>query len=609
MKIPTGRYLIRKSRNSLLRFPLAIIMAFLATVLSVFVIELSASLTSHPTLFRFLLTSLLGIPLFIALQLVSERLEVGRIWHFLILAGGLILLTLYFFSIPVAEYPKTYIRFAVYMLVMILSVSSAPFIGIRQNLAFWRFNSIVIFRFLRTALYGIILYVSVALAIVAMEELFGISMGDRLYFQLWVVIAVFFGTWFFLSAIPMHFHKLGQHEDYSNALKVFVQFILIPIVILYSLILYAYFIKIIAVWEWPHGWVASLIIGYSVLSIFTFLVIYPIRTSPNSTYVRFFSNFFPYLLWPLIIILFIAVLKRVSDYGLTENRYFVMALGFWLLFIMAHLLMTRYRNIKMIPVSLAVVIFLSVTGPWNAFMLSRNSQVNRFEKLLEKYQMIENGEFKASNEVMSFNDYQQLLSETNFILMNYGHKSFLPYFPGQLDTIQWDSVFVWEYSSSNPITEFMNIQHADDTSGSYSSLYIHSSSAENPVIYDISEYQYYCPFEIVSYHYMEQEADRRFDFASGSLKIRVQTDSAFIAVYSGDSLIDRLDLVAMVEAIPAKAFKDSLYSLHPSHLQRVRTLGNGTKVMYSISLLVADNEKIAKAQINEMKGFVLVRLK
>jgi hypothetical protein len=584
-------------------------MAFLATVLSVTVIQMSATLPEYPMLYRFMFSSLLGIPLFISLQLVSERLEVGRRWHYLMMAGGMILLALYFMSIPSADYPKIYTRFAVYMIMLILCVSSAPFIGIRQNLSFWQFNSIIIFRFLRTLLYGIILYVSVSLAFVALEQLFNISLGEKLYFQLWVTVAVFFGTWFFLSAIPPHFHKLNQHDDYSSALKIFVQFILIPIVILYSLILYAYFVKIIAMWEWPHGWVASLILGYSVLSIFTFLVVYPIRTAPNNTYVRFFSSFFPYLLWPLILILFIAIIKRVSDYGLTENRYFVIILGIWLLFIMSHLLMTRFRNIKMIPVSLAVIMFLSVTGPWSAFMMSRASQLNRFEKLLDQYHKTEEGKYKANEEVMTYEDYQQLLSHTNYIIQNYGHQSFLPYFSGELDSVKWDSVFVWEYSPSNPVTDLMAIEFVEDTSAAYQSIYIRTSNMETPLIYDISEYDYYCPFDIVTYHYMNQLAVKQFDYHAGALKVSVRTDSACIEVFRGDSLIDRLDISALVASIPGQVSKDSLHILNPRYLQKITQPGAGTKIMYSINLLTADSDRTLKGEINEMKGFVLVRLK
>ena len=610
MKIPTGKYLKRKTLNSLLRFPFSILFSLISTVLFIIITEQSVLFNESSKIFRFMFTSILGIPLFVSIQLICERMEVTARIKLLLKIAGLILLAFYFLTIPVTDYPKTYIRLTAYLFMLILCISFAPFIGIRQNFPFWRYNSIIIMRFLRTCLYGIILYVAISLAFVAIEQLFDVSLGEKLYFQLFIVISLFFCTWFFLSAIPMHFNKLSLNSDYSNALKIFVQFILIPIVILYSIILYAYFIKIIAVWEWPHGWVASLILGYSLLSIFTFLIIYPIRKSPTNTYIRFFSRFFPYLLWPLIIILFVSIIKRISDYGITENRYFVLIMGIWLTFIMTYLLMTRLRDIKIIPVSLAIIIFLSVTGPWNAFMISKTSQLNCFEKILFKYEKIKEQTYKSNDEIMSYEDYNSLLSHSNYVLSNYGYKPFVKIFPDFPDTIVWDSVFVYEYSITNPVMDYMHIEYTEDSTANLSSIYIGKEVKDTEKIYNISEYDLFCPFEIKEYNYFDTIGNIKHEFIyPDSVRIIIETDSAYISIYSGKSLLDKLNLSLIVTGIPQNAFRDSLYSLNPRYLSVEKIIQQDIKIYYSFDVISGNYFNKELKNIDYLKGHIFIKIR
>ena len=605
MKIPTGKYLGRKAANSLFRFPASIGFSLLSTILSVIAIENSYSFDNAPLLFKFLLTSILATPLFVALQLLNERMELNRKQQILIHAGGFLLLIFYFLSIPNTYFDKTLIRFFAYLALLALSVTFAPFIGIRQNFGFWKFNNIVIVRFLRTALYGLILFVAVSLAIVAVEQLFDVKLGEELYFELFVVIVLFFGTWFFLSAIPRYFDKLNNNTEYPNGLKIFVQFILIPIVILYSIILYAYFVKVIAIWDWPHGWVASLIIGYSMLSIFTFLIIFPIRKSAINTYVRFFSGFFPYLLWPLILILFISILKRISDYGITENRYFVLILGIWLLFIMTHLLMTRFRNIKIIPVSLAVVMFLTVTGPWSAFVVSKYSQTSRFESILLKYNKISNGVYKPSTDVMSFEDYNRLVSHMNYIIENYGHETFRSYFPKEIDTIKWDSVFVWEYSETNPLLDIMKIDFTEDSTSNSNVLYFRTRLAESGKMINISGYDTYCPLHIYSYSYQyDSTANNVFDYKYANTRVIVNSDSLFVKVFVNDTLTARFSVDMMLNNLPGNILRDSAYEMPERYMVKVDSTGSAILYIYSLS---GNYFRGRLENLNELDGIVLIK--
>ena len=127
------------------------------------------------------------------------------------------------------------------------------------------------------------------------------------------------------------------------------------------------------------GWVSYLVIGFSVGGILSLLLIYPVRNDENNKWILIFSRFFYFALFPLIILLFLAIKRRISDYGITEQRYFILSTC-PLAFIYCCLFsFSKTKNIKHIPVSLCILTLAVSFGPWGAFHVSLTSQENRLE--------------------------------------------------------------------------------------------------------------------------------------------------------------------------------------------------------------------------------------
>ncbi len=107
------------------------------------------------------------------------------------------------------------------------------------------------------------------------------------------------------------------------------------------------------------------------------------------------SKSFYLILLPLLVILFIAILMRMDDYGITVNRYIVLFLGIWLTTVCVFTLLFK-SSIKFIPTSLALMLQLISFGPWGIFSVSERAQVNRLKNILEKAKIIK--ENKIVNE-------------------------------------------------------------------------------------------------------------------------------------------------------------------------------------------------------------------
>lgn len=382
MKLPSITVLAQGALDTFVRFPFVLAVAVIGTVAAIINPD-------HP---RLIMTCVLGIPLLVSLEVFGERRNWQRSARMIAGIGGMLLLAGYYLTIPDRVNQEVYWnRFMVLVIALHCLVAFAPYLVRNQLNGFWQYNKSLFLRALATALYTGVLFAGLCLAMVAIEKLFGADIPGEAYEDLGFVMVGIFNTWFFLAGVPREFEALQEDRSYPNGLKVFTQYVLLPLVVIYLVILYLYAGKIVLEWEWPIGWVSSMIFGFSVAGILSLLLLYPIRDNEGNTWISRFYSLFYYALLPLTAVLFLAIWWRVSDYGITEERYYALALAVWLAAISVYMLLTRGNNIRAIPLSLAVLGFLSVFGPWGAFQVSAESQAAQLRQVLQGENLLENG--------------------------------------------------------------------------------------------------------------------------------------------------------------------------------------------------------------------------
>jgi hypothetical protein len=126
-------------------------------------------------LHNLLFTSALGLPLFVALALVSEKQGWRPAVNILSQIAGAVLLALYCFSLPADawSHPERHaIRFALLNLGLHALVAFAPFLNKNELNGFWQFNKALFLRILTAALYSGVLYLGLALALLVIDNLF-----------------------------------------------------------------------------------------------------------------------------------------------------------------------------------------------------------------------------------------------------------------------------------------------------------------------------------------------------------------------------------------------------------------------------------------------------
>ena len=107
-----------------------------------------------------------------------------------------------------------------------------------------------------------------------------------------------------------------------------------PLLLVYTAILYAYAAKIALAWELPKGTLGAMVVGYLFAGAATLLLGYPSRET-GGPLVRLFWRYWVWLAALPVALLFIAVWRRIADYGLTEQRYLMVLIGVWALILAA----------------------------------------------------------------------------------------------------------------------------------------------------------------------------------------------------------------------------------------------------------------------------------
>lgn len=382
-RFPSYDRLLQGAWQALQRFPLSLLCAMVGTGLAVSLVGNSDD-DSTRVLVRWLLIMALGLPLFFSLATLAESRGWTKARSWLVQAGGGALLALFFFSLPpdVSRFHEPLLRFALLMIGLHFLVAFVPYLHHGQLNGFWQYNKSLFLRILLSALYSAVLYLGLAAALAAADYLFGADVPPDRYFQLWIIIVGTFNTWLFLAGVPQDLKGLSASSAYPIGLKVFTQFILLPLVGLYFLILFAYELKIIIAWNWPKGWVSNMVLWYSVVGILSMLLLHPLRELTENKWIQVFFRWFFRALVPLVVMLFLAITVRISNYGVTENRYFVLVMAIGLALVMLYFIFSKAKDIRIVPIVLCVIAFVSAYGPWSAFAVSERSQRARLMSYL-----------------------------------------------------------------------------------------------------------------------------------------------------------------------------------------------------------------------------------
>lgn len=373
-----------EAKRVIVRFPLVIISAVLGIAVWNFAIE--TGIYEDPIVVL-IYGLFLGIPIHYAAVIAIESNSSIRFRPWLFLALGVVIHVLIITHLLLSkDFPEN-MRVTIcifYFITSHLLASFLPFlVGMRKDL-FWNFNQWMFSRFALSSIFTGIIAIGLGMAIGAIQLLFGVFEDGQFIGEVLITVCGIFHILFFFAGTPTELNKGNWVVDPPKAFRILVQYILVPLVVLYLSILYIYLAKILFTFDLPKGNVSIWILVFCTLGILTILLAEPFRNM-ESNWVGKFAKIFYWLMLPLLVMLWIAICTRVLAYGLTESRALVLYLAIWLTFISLYNGFYKKKSLLAFPISLFIIAFLyQWGGPLSAHSISFKSQSSRTEEIMSR---------------------------------------------------------------------------------------------------------------------------------------------------------------------------------------------------------------------------------
>lgn len=512
MRFPSLSSLARRATGVLRRFPWTMAVACAAAAAAMSMVHGDAAESAA----RLSMVAMLGIPLSLALTLWAEEHARSPVWSHVLNASGVVLLAGFYFAWPGGPQKHELIRYFQLSAAIHLAVACVPFLGIADTGAFWQYNRRLFLGFLRAAIFSVVLYLGLAIALVALDRLFGVDVPYEAYGDLLAVTALVFNTWIFLGAVPQGLAQLADDTEYPRVLKVFSQYILTPLVFVYLGLLLAYLVKILAGGDWPSGWIGWLVTSVGVAGLLGFLLVHPLRNDEGEEWIRVYARWLFVGLVPASIVLLVAFWKRILPYGLTEPRVLGVLLGCWLLMIAVTYSVRPKAGIKAIPVSLAALLLAVLYGPASATRLSVASQQHRLSRLV--------GDVNAPDRA------REASAALRFLMDHHAEGAIATAMGTELPKVDWDSLpsrYERQDSVASRILAGAGIRYESryDFNRSEGPFYL---SARGEDITEVAGYQWLIPLTSVDSQprYLHDDTLRAlFNNESGMLEVRTTRGS------------------------------------------------------------------------------------
>ena len=318
---------------------------------------------------------------------------------------------------------------------------------------------------IRILMAGIVGIVSMLLGFIALSSIFTLFdiefIEEENWYGYWSAFTLaLFAPYFLLANLP----KINEGEPRETVgirenkfYSFLINFVGLPAIIIYFLILYAYIIKVLINFkDWPQGEVTWMVILFSFFGYLIYFASFIFASTFKIVHV--FRKILPMAILLQTFMLFYAIWLRINQYDFTINRYLVVVFGFWLFGISIYYNISRKKDLSILFYSLLVVVIVISIGPWSVYLFPENRQLNNLEKnLKEAGILLDNGEIET---LEKYDDIEKRLSGEiyggiNYLINYHGKATIEGIFQKEIDVINNNHKEEWEKSKRKRLEELV----------------------------------------------------------------------------------------------------------------------------------------------------------
>ena len=156
------------------------------------------------------------------------------------------------------------------------------------------------------------------------------------------------------------------------------RWLFLPLLCVYLVTLYVYAFRILLQWKLPDGYVAVLVTISMGMLLALVYVLGPWGRKDQPALLRVL----PWLVIPLLGLMTVGIVRRVSDYGWTVERIYLALFNLWCYGVCLYLGLNGCRKFRWVPISFAAILLLVSIGPWNISRMVQKQMVEDIRTLL-----------------------------------------------------------------------------------------------------------------------------------------------------------------------------------------------------------------------------------
>ena len=328
----------------------------------------------------------------------TGRWDAMRRWAFTI--GGALVVGIYAWTVVDFRYEAEAWRAGLLVAAAVVWLVALPAFGGRADAGaervarMRRVDGRFALRVIGAVLYGAALFIGLALALAAVDNLFELRLDEEIFMHVWGWIAFVLIPWIVLGGLEDYVSAAGTpaptaagvaSSGVAAVIYRIALWLVPPLLGLYTLILYAYVIRILGTGEIPKNLVSPMLLAAGGLAALALLLFDP---RPERGVLARWLRLAPALFLPLAPLGYWVLLMRIDQYGWTEFRVVrvVVLSALVALAVGATVQLWRRRafSLHAVPLALAGALLLSAVGPWSALSISRRSQESRLTAALDQ---------------------------------------------------------------------------------------------------------------------------------------------------------------------------------------------------------------------------------
>lgn len=307
-----------------------------------------------------------------------------------------------------------------------------PFFRERHDLASWNLTlRMTCFAALCPLACGIV-SLGLTLLLNSLDWLFGITVNHHWHSSLTAVLMIFVAGALWMSRLPKGEEKFNRLALTSKFLTGMVRYLFLPLVLGYLLVLYGYGAKILLNMELPKGGVCLLIIVLMIGCLGIELLLYPLQRKAEAeggkkhAFERWLVRWLPIIILPLLVLMSVAIGRRLYDYGITEDRLYVLTLNLWFYAVCLGLFVTRARRIHWVSLSFGLLFLLTSALPANYCSITYDVITSRIDRFFESHEHpalpMSSEAFEKFYESLPAQEANQLRDDLRYISILYSKK-------------------------------------------------------------------------------------------------------------------------------------------------------------------------------------------